>query len=115
VVYAKEILDSKIEQAQRDVDRQKVNHILHFLLSIFTAGIWVFIWIIITIISKLEVRRLEENIQGYFQEKIKTANTDIYKVKTDSADKLIKLSGMLEKGLLTEEEFHTEKEKIIKS
>ena len=39
--------------------KKSVNHILHFLLSLFTAGFWILIWIILTI-SRKEERRIVE-------------------------------------------------------
>lgn len=30
---------------QRKVEREKINHILHLLLSILTAGLWLIIWL----------------------------------------------------------------------
>ena len=38
----------KCEQ-QRKVERPKTNHILHLLLSVITAGIWLIIWIGVSI------------------------------------------------------------------
>ena len=35
--------------APRKLERKGTNHILHLLLSIFTVGIWVIVWIASTI------------------------------------------------------------------
>lgn len=34
---------------QRKVERQQTNHILHLILSVITAGIWVIIWLLTSI------------------------------------------------------------------
>ncbi len=35
-------------------EKTKTNHILHLLLTIFTGGIWVIIWILATVASKVK-------------------------------------------------------------
>jgi hypothetical protein len=34
---------------QRKVERQKINHILHLLLSIITFGLWLIVWLGISV------------------------------------------------------------------
>ncbi len=35
--------------SQRKVERQGPNHILHLLLTVFTGGLWVIFWILLSI------------------------------------------------------------------
>ncbi len=35
--------------AQRKVERKGTNHILHLLISVFTAGLWIPVWFLHTI------------------------------------------------------------------
>lgn len=68
--------------------------------------------------SKVEMRASDIAEQEYQEMRKKFLNdkTEVDSTnssKTDSTDKLIKLADMLEKGLITEEEFRIEKEKIL--
>ena len=42
-------IELELRQAEHEFKELKVNHILHLLLSLVTAGIWLVVWIIITI------------------------------------------------------------------
>lgn len=33
----------------RSVEVQKVNHVLHFLITVLTCGLWVFVWIALSV------------------------------------------------------------------
>lgn len=49
------------EEIQRQVLLQqlgkKTNHILHFLISFFTGGLWVPVWVLVTISNNLETAK----------------------------------------------------------
>ena len=36
-------------QAQRIYDKPKISHVLHLLLTLLTAGLWVIVWILIAV------------------------------------------------------------------
>jgi len=38
----------KLKMANMEMEQHKTNHILHLLLSVFTAGIWLIFWLIVT-------------------------------------------------------------------
>jgi hypothetical protein len=35
---------------------EKINHLLHFLISVFTCGFWLIVWLFIALIKGREVR-----------------------------------------------------------
>lgn len=39
-------------KTEANVVHKKVNHILHLLLSILTAGIWIIVWILVSLGQK---------------------------------------------------------------
>jgi len=120
--YTLSEVEFEIEKLQTKIKSTKVNHILHLLLSIITAGIWVVIWILITISAGSEKRGYETRLKDFYGMKGRLENKkadkkrkqDIEDTPTmDKTEKLIKLSEMLEKGLLTEDEFKQQKEKLL--
>lgn len=42
--------------------RIKTGHVLHLLLSIITAGLWIPIWIIVALNNAIERKRIEKRI-----------------------------------------------------
>ena len=40
----------------------KTNHVLHLLLSIFTVGLWIPIWIIVGLSNSIEKKKLDHKI-----------------------------------------------------
>jgi len=40
-------IELELRQVERELDTIKVNHILHLILSIITAGVWLIIWLFI--------------------------------------------------------------------
>lgn len=42
---------------QYTVHKMPANHVLHLLLTLFTAGFWAPVWIICAIVGRTEVRR----------------------------------------------------------
>jgi len=106
-------IEYEIEATKKDIDNQKVNHILHFLLSLFTAGIWLVVWFIIALSVSSTKSELNKKLKKLYEEKAKFENSEHSNI--DVADKLSKLSEMLDKGHLTQAEFDTQKAKILKS
>lgn len=106
----------KLTEINEQIAKQKVNHILHLLLSVFTAGVWLIVWILISISSSIEIKRLKKKreellIQEGWLEKSSEAKNS----SSTAIDDLSKLADMHEKGLLTDEEFTQQKEKLLKS
>jgi len=112
-------IEYEIADIERKIKGQKVNHILHFLLSIVTAGIWIIVWILITISASIERSRLEGLLKKAYNDRDKEKKQNIQKddsgtnTSTTIADQLTKLSELLEKGHITEEEFAVQKGKIL--
>ncbi len=42
---------SDLERARINLERYKTNHILHALLSFFSGGVWIIVWIILTALN----------------------------------------------------------------
>ena len=106
-------IDFQIEETNRLIAGQKVNHILHLLLCIPTVGFWAIIWVLVVISSSMETSRLKRELEKLYKLKNTNASESIHNSKESSAEKLIKLAELLEKGLITDEEFKVEKEKLI--
>lgn len=127
--YNLQEIEFEITNLKTKIASTKVNHILHLLLCVPTAGFWIIAWILITISASSERSGYEKNLKDFFQMKndvlkIKEKNKRIRDNKDtveqlentpnmDNTEKLIKLSEMLEKGLLTEEEFKQQKEQLL--
>ncbi len=45
---------------KRPFDKEGVSHILHLLLTIFTCGLWIIMWIFIVIMNELANYRCRE-------------------------------------------------------
>lgn len=106
-------IDFEIDKTKQEIDRQKVNHILHFLLSIVTAGVWLIVWFFVALNVSSNKAALNKNLKKLYEEKAKFENNK--NSDEDLTDKLSKLSEMLDKGHLTKEEFDTQKAKILNS
>ena len=53
---------------------KKVNHILHLILSVLTAGIWLIVWAILVATNKPQRILLTVNDQGQVERSIMTAS-----------------------------------------
>lgn len=56
---------TKIDRLYDKLDRSKTNHILHLLLTVFTGGIWAFMWLSVTIanaVSRYRANRALDKI-----------------------------------------------------
>jgi len=42
---------SELERARISLERYQTNHILHALLSFFTGGVWIIVWVILTALN----------------------------------------------------------------
>lgn len=42
--------------------KKKTSHLLHLILSIITAGLWVMIWILVGLSNHMENARIEKHI-----------------------------------------------------
>jgi len=52
---------------------KKVNHILHLILSVLTAGIWLIVWAILVVTNKPQRIVLSVNDQGHVDRSVMTA------------------------------------------
>ena len=53
---------------------KKVNHILHLILSVLTAGIWLIVWAILVATNKPQRILLSVNDQGQVDRSVTTAS-----------------------------------------
>lgn len=52
--------------AQERLSQYNTNHLLHFIISMFTVGLWVPIWVLISISNANERRKAESTIRKAF-------------------------------------------------
>ena len=45
-----------------EMRKHKTSHVLHLILSILTAGLWVFVWILCALSSGIENAKLDRQI-----------------------------------------------------
>jgi hypothetical protein len=50
------------EVAVRLSKKKKTSHVLHLLLSVITAGVWVFVWVLCGISNSMENSRIDRQI-----------------------------------------------------
>ncbi len=43
--------------------RKKTNHILHFILTLLTGGLWIFIWILLGLRTRGHNKKIDDQIQ----------------------------------------------------
>ena len=53
----------EIEATKLAIQDQKVSHILHLILSVFTMGLWMVIWLIVTVSASMERNRLKAQLK----------------------------------------------------
>ncbi len=58
----------RLAALERDLSSRKTSHILHFLLSLITAGLWVPFWILIIIDNGIASIKLEGKIEKIYAE-----------------------------------------------
>jgi len=116
-IKEQENLDFKISNLEEKISKTYPNHILHFLLSLFTGGIWIIIWIFVTVSSNFERKSLTERLKETYKEKeefdsLKKQQEEL-EIKYRLYRKLSKLSELLDKGHITQEEFEAQKVKLL--
>jgi len=58
-----ETTNQKIRQLEIVANNAKTNHILHLILSIVTGGIWIILWILVSIGNASERKQANNKIQ----------------------------------------------------
>lgn len=117
----RENINSKIEKTKIELSKAYPNHILHLLLSLLTAGVWIIVWIFASFSASHKRKYLQKKLDELYLEKTKLDNDykkeeDIklsLNKQSDDIDKLSKLSEMFEKGHITKEEFENQKKKLL--
>ncbi len=119
--YNSQDVEFEITKLKSKIEGTKVNHILHLLLCIPTAGIWIIIWILIVISASSERSGYEKALKLEYQKKenlikkeksINSSDTTNHH-DMDNTEKLIKLAELKEKGLITDDEFTAQKNKLL--
>ncbi|MCB4763864.1 MAG: hypothetical protein LGB78_08205 [Sulfurovum sp.] len=116
-------IDFKIKETEIELQNKKVSHILHFLLSVVTAGIWIVVWILITISVSSEKSALKKKLKEFysirenkFESMQKSELINFSKtVNLNEKDKkeLKNLMELKELGVLTTNEFEEKKQNIL--
>ena len=74
-------IEYDISKAERDLEGEKVNHILHLLLTILTGGLWIIVWIF-TVLNASGGKSVAENqLKELSKEKDKLKNPPKRKTK----------------------------------
>lgn len=100
------------------INKEKVNHILHLLLSLLTGGLWIIIWISVNSNSKKKVSMLRDRLKELYDNK-KKADAIIKKeervnqTQISIADEIRKLETLRNDGLILESEFFSQKNKLL--
>lgn len=58
-----DVLNTEIQLAQARMVQYQTNHILHVILSLVTVGIWLPVWLFVTISNGIERGRLTRKIR----------------------------------------------------
>ena len=56
------MIDAKTMSLVSRRDDYKTSHVLHLLLSVFTLGIWVPVWIIVTMSNAIERKKIDREL-----------------------------------------------------
>ena len=55
----------QVQRLERELDKCKVSHILHLVLSLLTGGLWLFVWAVLVDQNKRKERELEDQINKF--------------------------------------------------
>ena len=56
----------EIAKTTAAIQNQKVSHILHLILSIITCGLWVVVWLLVTLSASIERSRLNKKLEWLY-------------------------------------------------
>ena len=56
------MIDAKTMSLVSRRDDYKTSHVLHLLLSVFTLGIWVPVWVIVTLSNAIERKKIDREL-----------------------------------------------------
>lgn len=56
------IIQRKINREMMRLEKYKTNHILHLLLSVITAGLWLGVWLLVSVSNANERRKAKNEI-----------------------------------------------------
>jgi hypothetical protein len=105
-----------------------VNHILHLLLTLLTAGFWLIVWIILVLSGGEKRWMITVDESGNVQNQQVTGPVAIpptivvspvaapapsAPVPGNTSDKLTELKKMLDQGLITESEYNEKRAKVL--
>ena len=48
-----------LDKMQREYEKSKTNHILHAIISIFSVGFWLIVWLFIALVNGSKRKKLE--------------------------------------------------------
>lgn len=118
ILYDAENFEYQKNEIETLISKEKVNHILHLLLSLLTGGLWIIIWISVNSNSKKKVSMLRDRLKDLYDNK-KKADTIIKKeeranhTQISIADEIRKLETLRNDGLILESEFFSQKNKLL--
>jgi hypothetical protein len=59
------ILNRRLNKKYDKLESLKINHILHLLLSLLTGGLWIIVWVLITMSVNSQKKELELEINNF--------------------------------------------------
>ena len=62
-----EDIDFKIMDAENELQKEKVNHVLHLLLLLPTAGFWIIVWIYLAFSSSSKKKELKKKLKDMYK------------------------------------------------
>jgi len=64
------LVDAQLQLKVLEANPPKINHILHLLLSVFTGGIWLIVWILIGVFDTNETSYQKQilNLENYIEQ-----------------------------------------------
>jgi len=120
--FKKEIdIEYEKSEIERLLSLQKVNHILHLILSVLTAGIWLIVWLLVIISVSLERKRLENKLKELYKAMDKHKVLDVKSndiknailVTEKDKQELKALMELMEIHVITPKEYEEKKKKIL--
>ena len=107
----KKLLDFEYRKTilEKNIDATRTNHILHFLLTVLTAGVWIIMWMFVAWNNSSKRTNYQRELKKLHDFKNKYDNHKTL----DDTDKLYKLSLMLKDGYITQKEFDKQKSKLL--
>lgn len=108
----------EMTKIQKEIDKYKTSHVLHLLMSVITAGVWIIIWVLVSSSNSSQRSKLEKAMDLAIKARGEVSTTGVDSGGTaeqsDGVQKIRELKSLLDDGVITEEEFNSKKEELLK-